>query len=173
MTSSADILVDGFGRIREVVQGVVTSLSPEDLAERVDPDANSIAWLVWHLTRVQDDHVSEVAGTDQIWLAEGWNVRFGLPFPPRATGYAHSSDDVGRVTGVSADLLWGYHDAVSTRTIEFVNRQTDSDLDRIVDERWTPAVTLGGRLVSVLADDLQHVGQAAFIAGILERRRRG
>jgi len=173
MSSSADILIDGFGRIREVVHRVVTSLSPEDLAARVDPDANSIAWLVWHLTRVQDDHVSEVAGTEQIWTSQGWYSRFGLPFRPGATGYAHSSDDVGQVSGIPAELLSGYHDAVHAHTVEFVATLTDHDLDRIVDERWTPAVTLGVRLVSVIADDLQHAGQAAFVAGMLARHRHG
>ncbi|GAA3863019.1 DUF664 domain-containing protein [Leifsonia kafniensis] len=173
MTSATDILIDGFGRIREVVHRVVATHSPQVLAERVDSDANSIAWLVWHLTRVQDDHVSEVAGTEQVWLSEGWNTRFGLPFPPEATGYAQSSDEVGLVQGISAELLRGYHDAVHAQTVGFVEGLSDDDLARIVDERWTPAVTLAVRLVSVISDDLQHAGQAAFIAGMLGRRRHG
>jgi hypothetical protein len=171
MTSSADILIDGFGRIRDVVHRVVGSLSPEELAERIDPDANSIAWLIWHLTRVQDDHVSEVAGSDQVWTSGGWHNRFGLPFPPDATGYAQSSHDVGLVQGLSAELLGGYYDAVHAQTITFLTGRNDSDLDRIVDERWTPAVTLAARLVSVISDDLQHAGQAAFVAGTLQNRR--
>jgi uncharacterized damage-inducible protein DinB len=171
MTSSADILIDGFGRIRDVVHRVVAHLSPEELAERVDPDANSIAWLVWHLTRVQDDHVSEVAGREQVWLSGGWNSRFALPFAPEATGYGQSSEAVGRVRGISAELLRGYHDAVHAQTIRFIEGVNDDDLDRIVDERWTPAVTLAVRLVSVISDDLQHAGQAAFVAGMLGRRR--
>lgn len=165
----AELLVDAFGRIRETVHGVVDGLTPTQLTYRVDDDANSIAWLVWHLTRVQDDHVSDVAETDQAWTAEGWADRFGLPFDAAATGYGHTSDDVAAVK-VSAELLSGYHDAVHARTRSFVEGLSDADLDRIVDESWTPAVSLGVRLVSVINDDCQHVGQAAFARGIVERR---
>ena len=58
-------------------------LSDDDLAWRPDPEANSIAWLVWHLTRIEDDHVAGVAGTTQVWDDDGWADRFGLPFAGR------------------------------------------------------------------------------------------
>jgi uncharacterized damage-inducible protein DinB len=168
--ASAEVLVEAFGRVRDVVHDVVSGLTPEQLAFRVDENANSIAWLVWHLTRIQDDHIADVAQTEQVWTSEGLIERFGLPFDPRATGYGHSSDDVAAVTVDSPDLLIDYYDAVHDRTIRFVQRLTDSDLDRIVDEAWDPPVTLGVRLVSVIEDDLQHGGQAAFVRGIVLRR---
>ena len=167
--SSADLLVDAFGRIREVVHQAVSGLGPGDLAFRVDGRANSIAWLVWHLTRIQDDHVAAVAGTEQAWTQDGWADRFGLPFRPSATGYGHGPDDVAAVQVSSADLLTDYHDAVHDRTIAYVQRLTDDDLARVVDEAWDPPVTLGVRLVSVVSDDLQHGGQAAYVRGLLRR----
>ena len=170
MMTSADLLLDAFGRIRESVHAVVAGLTPEQLAFRVDGDANSIAWLVWHLTRIQDDHIAGVAKTEQIWTSGGWEERFGLPFDRLAHGYGHSSADVAAVRVESADLLTGYHDAVYEQTISFVGGLTDADLPRIVDERWDPPVTLAVRLVSVIADDLEHAGQAAFIRGVVERR---
>jgi uncharacterized damage-inducible protein DinB len=160
------ILTDGFGRVRESVHAAVAGLSSEQLALRLAPDANSIAWLIWHLTRVQDDHVSEVAGVEQVWTSQGWVERFGLPFGPRATGYGHRSSDVAALQVEKPDLLTGYHDAVHDQTVRYLSTLTDSDLDRIVDERWDPPVTLAVRLVSVIDDDAQHVGQAAFIRGI-------
>lgn len=168
--TSAELLVDAFGRVREVVHGAVGGLSSEQLSARLDDDANSIAWLVWHLTRIQDDHVAHVADTEQVWTSQGWMERFGLPFDARATGYGHGSDDVAAVRVGSGDLLTGYYDAVHEHTIRYVQGVTDTDLDRVVDERWDPPVTLGVRLVSVIEDDLQHGGQAAFVRGILERR---
>ena len=168
--TSAELLVDAFGRIREVVHEAVDGLTPEQLGARLDPDANSIAWLVWHLTRIQDDHVADVAGRDQVWTSAGWVDRFNIPFDPRAHGYGHTSADVAAVQVESAELLTGYYDAVHDRTIEYVKSLRDADLDRIIDTRWDPPVTLGVRLVSVIADDLQHAGQAALIRGILERR---
>jgi Protein of unknown function (DUF664) len=167
--TSAELLIDAFGRIRGVVHRVVDGLTPEQLAFRVDPGANSIAWLVWHLTRIQDDHLAEVAQAEQAWTVQGWVERFGLPFDPRDTGYGHRADDVASVRVGSGELLVGYHDAVHQQTTRYVERLGDADLGRIVDRSWDPPVTLGVRLVSVVADDLQHAGQAAFVRGILQR----
>jgi uncharacterized damage-inducible protein DinB len=168
--TSADLLVDAFGRIRDTVHEVVAGLTPEQLAFRVDGDANSIAWLVWHLTRIQDDHIAGVADTEQVWTSGGWVKRFGLPFHQQAHGYGHSSADVAAVQVESADLLTRYYDAVHERTIRFVRGLTDAALPRIVDDNWDPPVTLGVRLVSIISDDLQHAGQAAFIRGVIDRR---
>ncbi|MEE4495995.1 mycothiol transferase [Streptomyces sp. BE230] len=166
----ADILTDGYTRIRETVHAAVEGLEPDDLNARLDDGANSIAWLVWHLTRVQDDHLADAAGTDQVWFTEDWATRFDLPVAKGATGYGHTSKQAGAVRVASADLLLGYHDAVHERSADFIRGLDGKALDRIVDEAWSPPVTLGVRLISVLADDLQHAGQAAFVRGCLERR---
>jgi uncharacterized damage-inducible protein DinB len=167
--TSADLLADAFGRIREEVHGAVRGLTPEQLSARLDPDANSIAWLVWHLTRIQDDHVAGVAQTEQVWTSDDWTDRFGLPFEPWATGYGHSSADVAAVTVDAGDLLVDYHDAVYEQTLRFLEHITDADLDRVVDESWDPPVTLGVRLVSVVNDNAEHAGQAAFVRGVVLR----
>ncbi|MER5383578.1 DUF664 domain-containing protein [Streptomyces sp. NPDC002688] len=161
-----DILSDAFGRIREEVHAAVDGLPPDDLNARPSETANSISWLVWHLTRIQDDHVADAAGTEQVWLTEDWAKRFGLDLPLRDTGYGHTSAQVARVRVESGDLLIGYYDAVHERTLAFIGGLTAQDFERVVDERWDPPVTLGVRLVSVLSDDLQHVGQAAYVRGL-------
>ncbi len=166
--TSTELIADAFGRIREAVHQVVEGLSADLLAARTDTEANSIAWLVWHLTRIQDDHIADLALADQVWTSSGWAQGFGLNLDIADTGYGHGPDQVAAVT-VDADSLRGYHDAVYDTTIRFLHRVTDADLDRIVDERWNPPVTMGVRLVSVVTDDLQHAGQAAFVRGILER----
>ena len=166
--TSAEILVDAFGRTQENVHEVVRGLTSSQLAEQLAPEANSIAWLVWHLARVQDDHVADAFRVPQVWTEYG--KRFELPLEPYDTGYGHSPDQVARVTVPSGDLLTGYHDAVHSQTIRLVSGVTDPDLNRVVDEGWDPPVTLGVRLVSVIDDCAQHVGQAAFIRGILLRR---
>jgi hypothetical protein len=168
--TSAELLVDAFGRVRGAVHRAVDSLTTEQLSFRIDPRANSIAWLVWHLTRIQDDHVAGVAESEQVWISRGWVDRFGLPFGPRDTGYGHQADEVAAVRVDSGELLVGYYDAVHEQTTQYVERLGDADLARIVDRSWDPPVTLGVRLVSVIADDLQHAGQAVFVRGILQRR---
>jgi hypothetical protein len=165
--TSAELLTDAFGRIQESVHEAVEGLTTSQLAARLDEDANSIAWLCWHLTRVQDDHVAGAFGVPQVWLEYG--KRFELPFDPLDHGYGHSSQQVSQVTA-SGDLLTGYYDAVHEQTVALVAGITDADLPRIVDEGWDPPVTLAVRLVSVISDCLQHAGQASFIRGILLRR---
>ena len=164
--NGVDVLRDLFDRVATNVHGAVEGLDEAALTHRVSGSANSIAWLVWHLTRVQDDHVAEAAGIEQVWTAQDWVTRFGLPFPPEATGYGQGSDEVAAVRA-GADLLLGYYDAVHERTLQYLGEITDADLDRIIDRRWDPPVTLGVRLVSIADDDVQHAGQAAFVRGVV------
>ena len=166
--TSAELLADAFERIRSVVGRVLDGLTDDQLATRPAPGANTIGWLIWHLTRIQDDHVCAAAGVEQAWTAAGWYDRFGVPFDPSEHGYGHSEEQVGEVR-VSADLLRGYLDAVHARTLAYVATLTDSDHDRVVDTSFDPPVTLGVRLVSVISDDLQHAGQAAYAKGLLSR----
>lgn len=170
MSVATELLLDAFSRVQQAVHGAVEGLGTDDLAARLDAEANSVGWLLWHLARVQDDHVSEVAGREQTWTADGWAQRFGLPLPVADTGYGHSPDDVAAVRGIPPADLLGYLDAVDRRTQEFLRGLADEDLDRVVDEGWDPPVTLGVRLVSVIGDCLAHAGQAAFVAGVLRRR---
>jgi hypothetical protein len=167
VTTSAELLTDGFGRVHGTVHRVLDGLAEPHLTARIDADANPIGWLIWHLTRVQDDHIADVAGTEQVWIAKGWAERFGLPYDPPAIGYGQSSDEVGQFGGVSAEQLAGYFDEVHAATIDYVRGLSDGDLDRVVDTSWDPPVTLAVRLVSVISDDLQHVGQAAYVRGLL------
>ncbi|RSM71708.1 hypothetical protein DL991_34735 [Amycolatopsis sp. WAC 01375] len=165
----AEVVADGFGRVQEVVHAAVEGLDADQLTESPAPGANTIAWLVWHLTRVQDDHIADLMDTEQIWTARDWVGRFELPFPASDTGYGHRPEDVEAVRVDSAELLTGYHDAVHEATTAWAAGLAEADLDRIVDEAWDPPVTLGVRLVSVLSDDLQHAGQAAYVRGLVLR----
>jgi uncharacterized protein DUF664 len=165
--NTSEVLTDAFGRIQEVVHSVVDGLEPDVLSVRPLDRGNSIAWLIWHLTRIQDDHVAEVGKFEQAYLAEGWHGRLGLPFDPSDTGYNHSAEQVAAVRVAAGDLLIGYYDAVHARTLDYLAGLSAEDLDRIVDRRWNPPVTLGVRLVSVIGDCLQHAGQAAYVRGLL------
>jgi uncharacterized protein DUF664 len=171
--SSAELLTDAFGRIRETVLAVVQGLTPDQLTHRLDHDANPVGWLVWHLTRVQDDHVAAAFGVPQVWADGGWAARFGLRGDTMEIGYGHRSARVAEVAAkVSATpgLLAEYHEATYAQTVKHMSSITDADLSRVVDRSWNPPVTLGVRLVSVIDDDMQHAGQAAFVRGVLLRQ---
>lgn len=171
------LLQELYGRIPGEVQRAVDGLTPEQLVARPAEGANSIGWLVWHLARVQDHHVSELmgevgtaadgVGAEQEWISGEWAPRFGREPDADDTGYGHDADDVAAVRPESAEALLGYYAAVHARTLDYLGSIGAGDLDRVVDERWDPPVTLAVRLVSVADDDIQHAGQAAYVRGLL------
>jgi hypothetical protein len=164
---TGDVLTDGFERVQGVVHDTLDGLSAEDLAYRPNPDANSIAWLVWHLSRIEDDHVAHLLGVEQRYTADGWADRFGFPFDDAAHGYGQSSKDVAAVRVDGPELLAEYHDATHALAVSYCASVDAAELDRVVDTHWDPPVTAGVRIVSVLSDCLQHAGQAAYIRGLL------
>lgn len=166
---SRDLLEDAYERIADLVRRIADGLEPDDLIYRPDPDANSIGWLLWHLTRVEDDHVSEIAGLEEAWVTDGWAERFGMEPDPANTGYGHTSTDVAAVRPASAQLLIDYHDAVWARTRAYLETIDAGELDRLIDFSWDPPVSVGVRLVSVIGDCYQHAGQAAYLKGMLDR----
>jgi hypothetical protein len=163
----SQLLAEGYGRLPDLVGVAVRGLSPAQLTWAPAPGSNTIGWLVWHLTRIQDHHISELVLADQVWVDGDWASRFGLAPDPQNTGYGHNASHVASVRPDSAQVLIDYYDAVAPRTAALIGRSTPEALDQIVDRRWDPPVTLGVRLVSVLADDLEHVGQAAYVRGLL------
>lgn len=167
----AALLLECYSRIPPLAEGAVDGLTPADLVAQVEPGTNPVGWLVWHATRVQDDHVAEVMGVDQLWASGPWAAEVGLEPHPGNTGYGHTPDQVAAVRPTGPAVLTDYLAAVTDRTAGYLAALAPGDLDRIVDRRWDPPVTLGVRLVSVADDSLQHLGQAAYVRGILLRRR--
>jgi hypothetical protein len=160
-----ELLRDSFTRLIEHVDDLTDGLTDELSSWRPTPEANSIAWLIWHSARVQDAQLCEIAGVEQVWFRDGWVNRFALDLPHDSHGYGHTPEQVGKVRP-PADLLSGYYHAVHKVTLEFVASVTPEELDRIVDKRWTPPVTASARLVSIIDDCAQHLGQAAYVRGI-------
>ena len=169
-TSSPDaavqeLLRDAFTRLIEHVDEIADGLTDEVADYRATPEANSIAWLIWHSARVQDIQLADVAGVEQVWLRDGWVDRFGLDLPRNDTGYGHTPEQVAKVKA-PANLLSGYYHAVHKLTLEYIAGVTVADLERVVDTNWDPPVTASARLVSIIDDCAQHLGQAAYVRGI-------
>ena len=160
------LLRDAFTRLIEHVDALTAGL-PESVAQyRPTPAANSVAWLLWHSARVQDAQVADIAGVEQAWT--GWVDRFALDLPPGDTGYGHTAEQVGKVRAPAA-LLAGYYHDVHDLTLTYLTGIDAAELARVVDRHWDPPVTASVRLVSILDDCAQHLGQAAYLAGIAPR----
>lgn len=125
---------------------------------------------MWHAARVQDAQLADVAGLEQVWTSEGWVQTLGLPLDAGDTGYGHTSAQVAQVVAPAEDLL-GYVDAVAAFAADYVGGLNHAELDRVVDHRWQPPVTLGVRLVSIVVDATEHAGQAAYLRGLVDRSR--
>ncbi len=170
MASATSILVDAFDRGNDSMRGLVSGLAPADLLWQPDHAANSIGWLAWHLSRVQDDHLAGVGQVEQVWTSQGFADRFDLPYPVAAIGYGHSEQEVAQFGVADPELLLEYHDAVHEMTLQVLANLDDDGYARIVDDRWDPPVTAAVRLVSVVEDTLMHLGQIGYLRGLLERR---
>ncbi len=162
------LLIELFGRVGDHVHRAVDGLDAEGLARSPAPGTNSVGWLVWHLTRVQDHHVSELLDQPQVWVEGDWAARVGVAADPDNTGYGHTPEQVAAIRPDGPATLIGYYQAVAERTAGLLATTTPDDLDRVVDRRWDPPVTLGVRLVSIADDDIQHAGQAAYVRGLLD-----
>jgi hypothetical protein len=162
----AALLVELYGRVPPLAEQAVDGLDVDTLTRPPWPGANTIAWLVWHVARVQDHHLAELLSADQLWTEGPWPDSFGLDPDPANNGYGHSLEDVLAVRPTGADALTDYLGAVSRRTQVLLEAIGPEDLDRVVDRRWDPAVTMGVRLVSIADDNLQHAGQANYVRGL-------
>lgn len=163
----AAVFVELFDRVPPLARDATEGVDADGLVFRPGPKANTIAWLIWHSARIQDAQIAELIDADQLWVAGDWAERFGLPPDPSNHGYGHSAADVMSVRPRAAGDLVDYLDAVSDRTRIMLQALSAADLDRVVDRNYDPPVTLGVRLVSVADDCLQHVGQAAYIRGLI------
>ena len=163
--AAREILRDAFTRLIEHVDDLTEGLTDELAFYQPTTTANSLAWLIWHSARVQDIQVCHIAETEDVWTRDGWVDRFGLDLPRHDTGYGHRAADVGKVRA-PAELLAGYYHAVHEMTLDFVETVSVADLERVVDRSWDPPVTASARLVSIIDDCAQHLGQAAYLRGI-------
>lgn len=164
-----ELLVDHFGRVTELYAGIALPsgrpLDAERAHHRPGGTGNPVVWLLWHVARLQDDHVAHLTGTEQAWRRE-WADRIEVPYDRDDIGYGHTSAEVAALRVDRLEDLVAYQAAVHQLTLSYLDQVDPASLDRVVDRRFTPPVTAGVRLVSLLGDCLQHLGQAAYIEGL-------
>ncbi len=164
-----ELIIDGYGRIEDSLAKALTGLTRDDLDRLPHPDCNSMGWLAWHLARLQDSSIASLMGEEQIWITGRWHTRFGRPPDAADTGFGHSSEDVAAFRSPDVDTFLDYYRAVLAQTRRYISGLSPDELGRELDESWyQPLPTVGVRLVSVMCDGLKHVGQAAYVRGLLK-----
>ncbi|WP_422742741.1 DinB family protein [Micromonospora sp. WMMD754] len=166
------ILVRGLvHRTQRELLAVLDGLEPDLLDRAAKAGTNSIGWLLWHLTRSHDRNISELRGSQQVWLSDGWHARFGRGADPSDTGYRHSRAEAAAFQSPAPELVVAYHRAVVDMIDHYLDAASLDELSRrVASPTLGDTATVQDRLVGLLADGLQHVGQAALLRGMLERQ---
>jgi hypothetical protein len=163
------LIIDGYGRVNGMLETALKGLTIEGLDWMPHPDCNSMGWLAWHLTRVQDDHVSDLMGEEQLWIRDKWCDKFNRPADSKDIGFGHTPEQVAAFKSPDVAVLLDYHKSVLERSKSYFNSLSEKDLDRELNEPWfQPLPTIGVRLISIMSDSLQHVGQIAYVRGLLQ-----
>jgi len=165
---SAGLVLDALGRVRGMVREALRDLSP---AELLSPPKPHIAWLVWHIARVQDANFSGLLDCPQLWIADGWHARFNMPPDPRDYGSGHrqTREQVDAFIVTDKALLLDYHDAVFAQTKSYLSTVSNADLNRVLNEpQYTPLPTLSIRLTSVINCNTRHAGQIEYLRGLVK-----
>jgi hypothetical protein len=152
--------------VLETLERALDGLTKEDLNWQSRPDCNSIGWLTWHLTRVQDSFIASMMGEQQLWIQGGWHTKFGRPPEANDAGFGQTPQDLAKFKSPDIKTLLGYHRAVLERSQRYISTLSAADMDRELQGPPYLPPKLGLRLIMVLSDGLQHAGQVAYIRGL-------
>jgi uncharacterized damage-inducible protein DinB len=164
--STTELYADAIRRADADLRRALDDLSNEDLkSQPAGGGSNPIGWLVWHLTRTRDNISSSISGDTSVWEAGGWAARFGMEgeLPRFAPADVHLFDPK------DPETLLGYFDAVAEKSLTIVEGLTDADMSRMVESTnpGRPAQPVTSRLGVIINDNIQHVGQIAYLRGLI------
>ena len=95
---------------------VLTTRRVDPISEtRSQPDdqSNSVAWLLWHMSRVVDNGIhTRLQSQGQLWVLDVWHQKFGLSDEESDFGMGWTAEQVAAWQAPSRDILLGYYEAV-------------------------------------------------------------
>lgn len=165
--NSIEILSDLAQRPVDAAKGL-PKLTADQLNAHPGDHPNSIAWLLWHSGREVDAQLSDLTGDEQKW--ESFRTSFNLGDIGDSVGLGHTPEQAAEVRVDDQQLLIDYLEATLSALGRCVGELTEEDLGEVIDDNWTPPVTRGVRLISIIDDAIAHVGQAAYAAGALTQQ---
>lgn len=157
-----------YDRIGGVLERALTGLTPEQLRAQPAPEGNPIGWTAWHLARVHDSNFSTLLGEDQAWTADGWSERFRMD-SNAGTGVGASLDQVRKFDPVNAETLLGYFEAARAKSRRYLDALTGGDLDQPSAAGIPRNETVAVSVARLTGDLIQHIGQIAYVRGLVDR----
>ena len=160
------LLVMIFERVPQVLEKALDGLTQDDLDYLPKTDCNSIGWLTWHLIRVQDTAISRLMEKEQLWIADKWYSKFNRSADSTDRGVGHRSEEVSSFQSPDTNTFLNYYQAILKRTNEYISNLSTTELERETDIPRFP--TVGIYLASLTSEILQHLGQIAYLRGMLK-----
>ena len=160
------LIVDIYSKLSQTLDKALDGITTDDLNQQPQPDSNSIGWIAWHLTRVQDRAIADFMAKEQLWIKDGWYSKFNRPPDPQDSGFRHTPEDLDAFESPNVQILLGYYHAVLERTKNYISNMSEDDLDNKLKHPVFP--TVRARLAAITNDNLQHAGQIAYLRGLLK-----
>ena len=166
-----DMLIDSLNRARErfwrMFKGVTVEQANCFPVADTAPQIKSLTWLAWHTARELDLQISALAGQESIWYSQGFKEYFPFEVAETEDGWDHSLEQAQKIKVDHLDDVLDYLNDATDFAILYLKSLNPECLDDIVDDSWTPAVTRGVRLVSIIDDAAMHSGQAIYARRLL------
>lgn len=162
MMEAMQLSIETVARAQERLLEALEQMTLEEANTMPNPLIKSVTWLIWHTARELDYQISDLKGQPPLWLSADWTSRFGLALPDDTQDWQHSPEEAAKVVVVDRQLLIDYLAAAVDLTQVYLQDVSLENLEEVIDDNWTPAVTRGARLVSIIDDAVMHSGQAVY-----------
>jgi uncharacterized damage-inducible protein DinB len=160
-----EAIQSGLEEYLQALQRTIEGLTPDEMRWQPTPHTNHIAWLVWHLARVEDRWVSRLRQAPEVWNDEGWANRFRMD--PESNGFGQTMEEVRAMPEIALQDLMAYFDAVRVVTRHYLEQATDADLAQTYPHPRFGECTGAWIVGHILVEESQHVGQVALIRGMV------
>lgn len=164
----AEGLLTAHQRNWDMIDAALEGLDDSLLARQPDPQCNSAAWILWHMTRVVDTFIhTRLQDRPQLWVQDGWHQKFGMAADPEDRGVGWTAQQVCDWKPPARDVQLGYYQAVRGKAQEFISSLSYANLEQ---EKVIPPVTEPRTVAAALGqmtwDAVAHGGQIAYLRGL-------
>ncbi|MFC1994682.1 DinB family protein [Chloroflexota bacterium] len=140
-------------------------LTQEEAAWSPRAECNSIAFISWHIARVEDFFVNRaLQRKDELYESEGWQEKLGTP--PKEVGYQYTVGQLCAWPVPQLEVLRAYADSVREKTLAFLKHLAPARLSEVPRPDRSPD-SIGVTLGRISTEIALHVGQIAYLRGML------